>query len=71
MEEVDANYEFLTSALSAVEMKIMVDAKWNEICRNINALGIRTKLEVEKVKNKRLDMKSTAKKQWRNTKKSW
>ena len=41
---------FLTSALSAAKAKIMLDAKWNEICRNINALEIGTKLEVEKVK---------------------
>ena len=47
VEEVDANYEFLTSALSASKTKIMVDAKWNEICRNINALGIGTTLDVE------------------------
>ena len=35
VEGVDANYEFLTSAPSASITKIMVDAKWNEICRNI------------------------------------
>ena len=34
----------------------------NEICRNINALGIGTTLEVEKVKKKWFDMKPTAKK---------
>ena len=40
-----------------------MDAKWNEICRNINALRIGTTLEVEKVKKKCFDMKSTAKKE--------
>ena len=62
MEEVDANYNFLTSALSTAKTKIMVVAKWNEICKNINALENGTKLEVEKVKKKWFDMKSTAKK---------
>ena len=62
VQKIDANYEFLTSALSASKTKIMVDAKWNEIFRNINALGIGTTLEVEKVKKKWFDMKSKAKK---------
>ena len=39
VEEVDANYEFLTSTLSAAKTKIVVNATWNEICRNITALG--------------------------------
>ena len=50
LEEVDVNYEFLTSALGASKTKIMVDAKWNEICRNINALRIGTTLENVKKK---------------------
>ena len=62
VEEVDANYEFLTSALSAAQTKIMVDAKWNEISTKINAFGIGTRLEAEKVKKKWFEMKSTAKK---------
>ena len=69
VEEVDANNEFLTSALSVSKTKIMLDAKWNEICRNINALGIGTTLEVEKVKKKWFDMKSTAKKAMAENKK--
>ena len=62
VEYVETHYNFLTSALTISKTKSMVDNKWLDITDSINALGAGPKLEVEKVKKKWFDMKSTAKK---------
>jgi len=62
VEEVEANYDFLTGAFTPSKTKAMVDGKWLGICDNINALGGGAKLEVDQVKKKWFDMKSMAKK---------
>ena len=62
VENVETHYDFLTSALTISKTKSMVDNKWLDITDSINALGTGPKLEVEKVKKKWFDMKSTAKK---------
>ena len=62
VENVETHYNFLTSALTISKTKSMVDNKWLDITDSINALGADPKLDVEKVKKKWFDMKSTAKK---------
>ena len=60
VENVETHYNFLASALTISKTKSMVDNKWLDITDSINALGAGPKLEVEKVKKKWFDMKSTA-----------
>ena len=56
VENVETYYNFLTSAPTISKTKSMVDNKWLDIT------GAGPKLEVEKVKKKWFDIKSTAKK---------
>ena len=63
VEKVGENYHFLTSALSSMKTKTMVEDKWKKIAADINAMDVNSPpYPVDKVKRKWFDLKSISKK---------
>ena len=62
VDQVEKNYEFLTSALFATKTKRMVEERWHVVANAVYALNGGTSYSAEKVKRKWFDLKSISKK---------
>ena len=62
VEQVEQHYRFLTEGVTPAKTKAMIEARWDEIVSEINALGSgRPLLSLQQVKQKWSDLKSTSK----------